>query len=141
MLIREFGKESIRICLAVATLIGLLVFIVKDGVKPIVQRQSPLCQPELSGLIHHLSPVNCGYSFVSMHAATTFALAIFLTLLFKGSHTVLKISLFAWASLIAYSRIYNGFHFPGDVIGAVILGWLITYPVYAGYHWLETHAY
>ena len=35
-----------------------------------------------------------------------------------------------WAGLIAYSRIYLGVHFPGDVLGGAALGMLLAWGVY-----------
>jgi undecaprenyl-diphosphatase len=41
----------------------------------------------------------------------------------------LKYWLFIWAVLVSYSRIYNGVHYPGDVIVAAIIGVLIGWGV------------
>ena len=35
-----------------------------------------------------------------------------------------------WALLICYSRIYAGVHYPLDLIGGAILGWLVAVGLY-----------
>ena len=35
-----------------------------------------------------------------------------------------------WATIVSYSRIYLGVHYPGDVIGGAILGIILSLFVY-----------
>jgi undecaprenyl-diphosphatase len=57
-------------------------------------------------------------SFPSGHAATSFACAALLAWLTP----LPKALLFALAALIAFSRVYNGVHYPLDVLGGAALG-------------------
>lgn len=61
-------------------------------------------------------------SFPSNHALNTFALAYLLTWFYPS----IKMWLFLFASLTAYSRVYSGVHFPSDVIGGAVLGLFIA---------------
>ena len=75
---------------------------------------------------------NCGgkYGFFSAHASNSFSLAIFFGLLFKNKIRYMFIITMAYASLISYSRIYLGVHFPIDIIVGGSFGitvGLITY--------------
>ena len=36
-------------------------------------------------------------------------------------------SLLAYAILVSYSRIYLGVHYPGDVLGGIVLGTLLSF--------------
>ena len=57
-------------------------------------------------------------SFPSGHATTSFACAALLAWLTP----LPRVALFALATLIAFSRVYVGVHYPLDVIGGAVLG-------------------
>ena len=65
------------------------------------------------------------YGFVSSHAANTFAVAAFLTPIFSKNRAWVGIVLYLWAFISSYSRIYIGYHYPGDILCGAILGILI----------------
>jgi undecaprenyl-diphosphatase len=46
--------------------------------------------------------------------------SVFLALLFKNR--IFTYSIFFWALLVSYSRIYSGVHYPGDIICGALLG-------------------
>jgi undecaprenyl-diphosphatase len=75
----------------------------------------------------HIVNNHCGgkFGFVSSHASNHFALAIFLSIIFKNTYKYFTIPVILWAAIIAYSRIYLGVHYPGDVIGGAIPGILL----------------
>ena len=89
--------------------------------KNVFQRLRPCHEPSLEGLVHLVNN-KCGgqFGFISSHAANTFGVA-FLVLLWirKRWFTVVMI---IWALLVAYSRVYLGVHYPGDVLFGGIWG-------------------
>jgi len=99
-------------------------------IKNAVLRLRPSHEPALVGLVH-LSKAGAGgmYGFVSSHAANAFGLATFLYCTLDRSFNILKYWLFIWAILVSYSRIYNGVHYPGDIIVAACIGILIGFIV------------
>jgi len=73
----------------------------------------------------------CGkYGFYSAHASSTFAVAIFLGSIFKRKIPGLIWYLLIWAAFVAYSRVYLGVHYPGDIIVGAIFGTLYGYLLY-----------
>jgi undecaprenyl-diphosphatase len=87
----------------------------------LVERLRPSHDPVIGNQIHIVNNYRGGlYGFISSHAANTFAIAVFLALLFKRK--VFTISIIIWASIVSFSRIYLGVHYPGDVLCGAILG-------------------
>jgi undecaprenyl-diphosphatase len=93
------------------------------------ERFRPSHEPALEGMVDFINGKKGGkYGFVSSHATNSFGLAVFSLLLFRFNWYTLFI-LF-WAALNSYSRIYMGVHYPGDILGGLILGSLIGWFVY-----------
>lgn len=90
--------------------------------KPLFKRLRP-CHVEAFQTWIHL-PAGCGgmFGFCSSHAANSFAIAVGYYVLTRNK--VAGIALIVWASLISYSRIYLGAHYPVDVIVGAIVGGL-----------------
>ena len=100
--------------------------------KDVFERLRPSRNPELEGMIHLVNGYRGGmYGFISSHAANTFGLAVFLSLVFRERWLV--ISILIWAAIVSYSRIYLGVHYPFDVICGAMWGSLIAYGVYIIY--------
>lgn len=88
--------------------------------KPFVKRLRPSHVPEFQSWIHMPNGPGGLYGFCSSHAANAFAVAVGFYLLTRNKP--LGIALLIWASLIAYSRIYLGVHYPLDVITGAVIG-------------------
>jgi undecaprenyl-diphosphatase len=101
-------------------------------IKNLVLRLRPCHEPSLEGLVH-LVKGECGgmYSFVSSHATNSFNVAL-ISLLFIRKRWF-TISIILWASVVGYSRIYLGVHYPGDVICGSLLGAFIGWSIYSLY--------
>jgi len=78
--------------------------------KVIVQRHRPY--------EHQLGPATSSYSFPSGHATTSFACATVLSAFAPRW----RVPFFLLATLIALSRLYNGVHYPTDVVAGAFLG-------------------
>lgn len=124
-LYKNFGLQKTLValfCIALMiTLTDQLSYAVKHG----VMRIRPCGEPTLEGLGRFIK--NCGrYGYFSGHATSSFALATFLSLLFRGVFKFFTPLIFFWALLVSYSRIYVGVHYPGDVLTGAVVGTLIA---------------
>jgi undecaprenyl-diphosphatase len=90
--------------------------------KNIVQRLRPCRLDELKPLINNFGQ-KCGgrFGFVSSHAANSFCLLMF-SYVSLGLRTWRFHILWLLALLVSYSRIYLGVHYPGDILGGIIVG-------------------
>ena len=93
-----------------------------------VGRLRPCHDKELASLIR-LVKSSCGgqYGFFSAHAASSMALAVYISITFKTSYKYLKILLFCWAISVGYSRIYIGVHFPLDICTGFVVGGILAW--------------
>ena len=76
---------------------------------------------------------NCGgkYGFFSAHASNSFSLAIFFGLLFINRIRYIIMITIVYASLISYSRIYLGVHYPIDIIFGSFFGIFVGFVMYS----------
>ncbi len=136
LIIRQHKKHSLIYIVFVAALITLSDQISASLIKNWVQRPRPCHCQELAGMVHIVEN-HCGgaYGFVSSHASNVFALAVYVGLILKKTKAWILYLLVVWASLVAYSRIYLGVHYPGDVLGGAMLGGVSGYLM----AWLSTN--
>ncbi|UCG61458.1 MAG: phosphatase PAP2 family protein [Candidatus Zixiibacteriota bacterium] len=94
--------------------------------KPLIARPRP-CH----GLMNVNLLIQCGggYSFPSAHTTNAFGQAV----LFSCPYRKAGWYLYPVAALIGVSRIFVGVHYPGDVLGGLILGSLIGLLVFFGF--------
>ena len=78
---------------------------------------------------------SCGgkYGFFSAHASNSFSLAVFFGLLYKNKFRYIIYISLLYASLISYSRIYLGVHFPLDILFGGVYGITIGLVVFRIY--------
>ena len=127
------GKQMFWILLAAGLSITITDRLSVEAFKEVFMRYRPCYNTEIESMVH-LVKDSCGgrYCFVSSHAANFAGLAMLFTKLLKFEYQKIGWVLAIWVSLIGYSRIYIGVHYPADVIGGIIFGSIVGWIVYKG---------
>ncbi len=135
-IIKNYRSKSILIFLFMA-----LTILASDQIsvliKETVQRLRPVHEPAIEHLVHNVFRKGGLHGFVSSHAANMFAIFVFTSRIFKN-RSYFFLMLF-WAVIISYSRIYIGVHYPLDIIGGALLGWLLGWFFYKLLMFIENH--
>lgn len=118
-----FKRLGWKHALLVIGMIAVLLLITDQSVnlvKNTVQRLRPVNEPALEGLMRVLERRR-SFSFMSGHAANSMAVAFFL---YRVLHPYIKYMgfFFIWPAIFAYSRIYLGLHYPGDILVGYLWG-------------------
>ncbi|MBR6284982.1 MAG: phosphatase PAP2 family protein [Muribaculaceae bacterium] len=134
--LRDKGWRSAALAILAVALTVLLADQVSSGlIKHLVERPRPTHEPALGGLVHIVNGYTGGaYGFVSSHAANAFGVALIIGLMMRSRAALW--AMMVWAALQCYSRIYLGVHYPGDILGGMVVGLLAA----AFIHWLWNKA-
>lgn len=127
LLFRRMSWKRASICLVT---IGLIILSADQTcatlIRPEIGRLRPanLNNP-LSSFVHVVNGYRGGrYGFPSCHAANTFALAVFMSLVIR--HKWFTVMMFSWAFVVSYSRMYLGVHYFGDLFCGTTIGSLFA---------------
>lgn len=79
------------------------------------------------------------YGFVSSHASNIFSIVTMAFLLLRKQKNILFpfCLMIFWGIITGYSRVYCGFHYPGDVLCGALLGVVVSLLLYWAYSLIE----
>lgn len=122
LLYKKYPKHYWTVLITIALLI-----VISDQLcnlsKESVMRYRPSQEPHLQTLVHTLNGYRGGaYGFYSGHASNAFAIAFFMISIVARERKYIIVVSILYAALTAYSRIYLGVHYPGDILIGAIIG-------------------
>jgi undecaprenyl-diphosphatase len=135
-IVKKYRSKSILIIIGLA-----LVILASDQIsgllKITVQRLRPVYEPTIEHLVHNVLRKGGTYGFCSSHAANSVGILVFTSRIFKKRGYYFLMLL--WTLMFCYSRIYSGVHYPLDILGGAVLGWIVGYCVYKLMMFIENH--
>ena len=138
LIFSKHKKEAWFVLAGIALSLVLSDQITSGIMKPFFERLRPSHEPGLEGVLHIVNGYRGGlYGFVSSHAANTAGVALFVFLLFRSVYRYAW-TIFVWAAVVSYTRIYLGVHYPGDVFIGVLVGLACGFAGFRFYGWLKT---
>lgn len=120
------AKQYVVIILSVGLTVTACDMISTRALKHQIKRYRPTHNLEIGPRVHTVNDFNGNeyrggkYGFVSSHAANFFGIATLCFVLLGKRKRYWW--LFVWAGLVSYTRIYLGVHYPGDILGGMLLG-------------------
>ncbi len=127
-MLMNFGKKAWLWMLFFGLVIALCDKVSSGLFKDFFDRIRPCRDPQFGSYVRLLlNRCPSSGSFTSSHAANHFGMTVFAIHTFKqylGKH---KQFLYLWPVSICYAQVYIGVHYPFDVIGGALLGYIIGY--------------
>lgn len=137
LIFRDQRKNSWFIVGGLIVAIALADQITAGLMKPFFERVRPSHDPSLEGVIHLVNDYRGGlYGFASSHAANTTAVALVVYLALRSTYR-LAWTIFLWAAVMSYTRIYLGVHYPGDLLVGALVGLLSGFTAYKLQGWVK----
>jgi len=130
------GKEGVLVIFLALLAVGMADFSASGILKPLVQRIRPCFALEHYRL---LVTQTGSYSFASSHAANSAAVAAVAWIFFHSGALIEKLFtaiMIVYAFAIAWSRVYVGVHYPGDVLAGMLIGVCSASLVYLLFSWI-----
>lgn len=130
VMLRSYGVKHVVLILF---MVGLAILLADQGAsgicKPLVHRFRPTHEPLLTGLVDIVDGYRGGkYGFMSSHAANGFAICTLVSLIIR--YRWATVTMFIFASLSSFSRIYLGLHYPGDILCGGLWGVICGFIAY-----------
>ena len=105
-------------------------------VKPLVARLRPTHDFQIGMLVDTVDGYRGGkYGFFSAHAANTFSLAVFFSLLMRSR--LVTLLLVGWSLTNCWTRLYLGVHYPLDILCGLLWGGSVGTGIYFLYRYVD----
>ena len=120
LLVKNYGWKHVLVLVLIIALMLVFTDQTTNLVKNTFMRLRPCNDPTLEGFMREVKSSK-SFSFFSGHASNSMASAVFIFALLRKYYRYAFL-LFLWPLIFAYSRIYLGLHFPGDILCGYLFG-------------------
>ncbi|MEO8516275.1 MAG: phosphatase PAP2 family protein [Flavobacterium sp.] len=131
LLYKKVGVKNLLIVLVSIALLITFTDQFTNLVKNYVQRLRPCNDLQIKSIIRIVKTSDT-FSFFSGHAANSMASTVFIFSILR-KHYKHAYLLFLFPLIFAYSRIYLGLHFPGDILTGYTVGIVFGFSLYKLY--------
>ena len=125
-IIRRMGRKKGGIVVLSAVLTVIVCSLFSHCMKELTERLRPLLDTYMLENSLHVLETGGKYTFFSAHSANAFGLAtstyIGLCMDKREKYGIYAIFMYAWATMVAISRVFVGKHYLGDVMVGISVG-------------------
>lgn len=125
---RKLGRVSFLYLLLFMAVLLVVTDQSANAFKNYFMRLRPCNEPSLEGLIRVVKHSD-SFSFYSGHATNSMATTVVIFALLRPYYKYAAL-LFLFPLIFAYSRIYLGLHYPGDILTGYLFGAIYGYAAY-----------
>ena len=139
VLLKNNNIKDFFLLVVLIAIVATLTDTISSGIcRPFFERWRPTNDPMLMYAVDVVNETRGGrFGFTSSHAANSFGIAVFISLLIR--HKALSTSLILWAVMNAYTRIYLGVHYPGDILAGTLIGVIVGWTMHHLYVYIQNH--
>lgn len=121
----NFGRRGAIWGLLLVFSVGVADNVSSKVIKRSVERLRPCHNEDVAPLLD--MKIRCGglYSFTSSHAANHSTVAFFIFFTMAGALRKVRWPFMIWALLVGFAQVYVGVHYPLDIVGGFVVGFLI----------------
>lgn len=123
-------RRALGLLLLIVLIIAVCDQLCGNFVRHSIERMRP-SNPNnpISDMVHIVNGHRGGpYGFPSCHAANSFALSVFVSLLYRCKW--ITVCMMLWALFTAYTRVVLGVHYPGDLLVGAVTGTCVAAAAY-----------